>query len=106
MSVALDEPATKRDVEEIVTRVVDKVVGRVVGEVVGEVVGDLMTLISNRFDKVEKTQEEHSVLLAEHSVMHEDHSVKLSRIENKLDPTIERVDDHAVRLLRLEKHSA
>lgn len=32
-----------------------------------------------------------------------DHGARLDRIERKLDNTIERVDDHSVRLGRLEK---
>ncbi|MGH2373702.1 MAG: hypothetical protein ACRDIC_09575 [bacterium] len=66
--------------------------------------------VNSRLDSVEvKLGEhsavlaEHSTILAEHSTILDQHSGLLARIERKLDSTIARVDDHGIRLDRLER---
>lgn len=81
-----DRAATKDDVEEIV------------GRVVGGVVGEAMQLISERFDKQDKTIEGMQKTIG-------DMQATLNRVENKLDATAYIVDEHTDQLRQL-KHKA
>jgi len=74
---------TKDDVEEVV------------GRVVGEIVGEAMQLISERFDKQDK-------VINGVQVKVDDMQATLNRVENKLDATADKVDDHEIRLQQLE----
>ena len=66
----------KQDIEEIV------------GRVVGEIVGAALQLIANQFDAI-------NIIMAS--------KVDITRLENKLNPTLDAVDDHSVRIKRLER---
>lgn len=81
--MANSEPATKRDVEEII------------GRVVGEIAGEAMQLISKRFDKVEA-----------HLEPHDDEfrplKATVGRIESKLDATADIVDEHSQQIKQLQ----
>jgi len=72
----------KQDIEEIV------------GRVVGEIVGAALQLIASQFDEV------HGELSTKAD------KADINRLENKLDPTIDQVDDHSIRLKRLETAAA
>lgn len=78
-----DELATKNDVEEIV------------GRVVGEIVSDALQLISERFEKQDGVLAQHSGTLAEHSAT-------LNRVENKLNATVDLVDEHSQQIKQLK----
>lgn len=88
------EPATKQDVEEIV------------GRVVGEIVGSALQLISDQFDGQNKQIAELQATTKELQATTKELQATTNRIENKLDPTIDQVDDHEVRLKRLESKAA
>jgi hypothetical protein len=77
----LDQPATKRDVEDIINRLVPKIVG----DIVGTIVGDALQLIAGRFDEQEKATK-----------------ADTSRTESKLDATIDAVDELKERWRKLE----
>ena len=94
MSDAKSPVATRDDVEEIV------------GRVVGEIIGDALQLISGRFDKVERKLDEHSALHRDHAAHFDVIDASLNRIENKLDATIDRVDDHSTQLKLLKARTA
>jgi hypothetical protein len=55
------------------------------------------------FARIHAVVDGHTETLAAHGATLNDHSHRLDRIERKLDVTIERVDDHGVRLRRLER---
>jgi hypothetical protein len=66
--------------------------------------------VTARFDKVDRTLDEHSVALlelstvtAEHSVLHRDHSLALGRIERRQRAETRALDDHERRIRDLEK---
>lgn len=70
----------------------EKRMERMIGQVVGEIVGDALQLISERFDKQDK----------EITALRD----TTNRIENKLDATADKVDDHENRLKKLETASS
>ena len=75
------EPATKDDVE--------KIVHKVVAEVVGDVATEILNVMAERFAESD----------ARHEAAH-------NHIENILRPTADKVDDHEVRIKRLEHQTA
>lgn len=97
------------DVQAVTKAGVEEVVGRVVGEIVG----DALQLISKRFDEQD---EKFTALQTDVGLLKEDVAVlrddvraleaTTSRIENKLNPTIDQVDDHEVRIGTLEHAAA
>ena len=65
------------------------------------VTGDqLATIVANGFQALQKEMREGFRRV---TVRLDEHSHRLDRIERKLDNAIERVDDHSVRLVHLEK---
>ena len=83
------EPLTKDDVEKIVNRVVTRVVNEVVSEVVGEVADNILTSVAESFEQHRKET-----------------AAGFNRIENILRPNTDKLDDHEVRLKRLEAQAA
>ncbi len=51
------EPITTENIEAIITPIIEKIVEKVVGEVVGTLLNDMMTLIDERFNKLEAQME-------------------------------------------------
>ena len=86
-----NEPATKQDVEETVQKVV--------GDVVGSIVGDAVQLISEQFNNQNQKIGELGHKIGELDAT-------TNRIENKLDATIDQVDNHEVQLKRLQHKAA
>jgi tetrahydromethanopterin S-methyltransferase subunit G len=88
-----NQPATRRDVEEIV--------GEVVGQAL-QVVADQFEAQNKRidklFDKIEKR-------LDEHDRRFDAIDKRFDRLERKLDGTIARVDSHETRIGLLEKRA-
>jgi ubiquinone biosynthesis protein UbiJ len=93
-----NEPATKQDVEETVQKVV--------GDVVGSIVGDAVQLISEQFNNQNQKIGElgHKIGELGHKIGELDATT--NRIENKLDATIDQVDNHEVQLKRLQHKAA
>jgi archaellum component FlaC len=101
------QPATRRDVEEIV------------GRVVGEIVGDALQMIANRFDQVDarftaidKRFDKHDTqfkTIEKRFDQQDEDIVKLhgttARTERKLDAVIEQVDSHSLNLHRLKRRA-
>lgn len=78
-----DPTITKQDLQDLKKEIVDDISG---------VVADAMTNIGTNFQELREDVEE----------------IKdsQSRIEQKIDPTIERFDDHGVRIAKLEQKVA
>lgn len=85
------QSATRQDVKDIVTKVVS--------EIVGDVAQQTMGVISKEFTSVKK-----DIFGLKQDV--KDLKATTNRIENKLDGTVDKVDDHEVRIKRLEKQPA
>lgn len=82
------EPATKADVEEIVY----KIVHEVIADVVGDVATGILTVMAEKFEQFEAASNARFDAL----------EAGQTRIENILRPTVDKVDDHELRLGRLE----
>jgi hypothetical protein len=81
------EPATKEDVRQIVS------------EVVGEVASEILTVMAEKFGEVDSRLDSMEGRL-------DSMGASINRLENILRPTADKVDDHEVRLRRLESRPA
>lgn len=109
------EPATKDEVRQIVKEEVRQVVQdevrqvvqdevrqvvrEEVTEVVGEVANEILTAISEQLEGINHKLDKHDRRLDEQAA-------SINRIENILRPTVDKVDDHEMRLKRLEATAA
>lgn len=88
------EPASKDDVEEIV------------GRVVGEIVSDALQLISERFDNQDTRFDNQDATIQQVVDEQQEQRIQLDRIESKLNPTIERLDNQGHEIQKLKQKFA
>jgi hypothetical protein len=79
-------------------------------ESVTQRITSLANTFVTRFDKVERTLDEHSFALlelstitAQHTMLHREHSAALGRIETRQRSDTRALDDHEIRIKGLEK---
>jgi hypothetical protein len=82
------DPATKDDVERIVNKVVT--------DVVGEVATEILNVMAEQFEQMDKKMDKRF----------KDMDGRMNSLENMVRPTADKVDNHEVRLKRLEAKAA
>ena len=85
----LDQPATKRDIKRALLATEKRIV-----DGVSENINQALQLVADQFTAQNK-------ILATKA-----DKTDITRLENKLDPTIDAVDDHNVRIRQLETKTA